>query len=117
MSRARQWTTEKDRALTVSVNQYKNQYEVEKWSQIGKILDRKDGKQCRERWNDHLQPDIRKKQRIGENTNVEVLGPNQFEANQAGPCQSEPNQAGPSQITSTMASSYGRRGESEYAAF
>jgi hypothetical protein len=36
-----------------------DQLGVKKWSQIAKMLNGRVGKQCRERWHNHLRPDIR----------------------------------------------------------
>ena len=36
-----------------------DEYGVKKWSQIAKMLEGRVGKQCRERWHNHLRPDIR----------------------------------------------------------
>ncbi|KAG6686544.1 hypothetical protein I3842_11G025400 [Carya illinoinensis] len=51
-----QWTTEEDRLLIELVQQYG----VRKWSHIAQMLPGKMGKQCRERWHNHLRPDIKK---------------------------------------------------------
>ncbi|KAJ1381801.1 SANT/Myb domain [Sesbania bispinosa] len=51
-----QWTEEEDRKLLKLVKQHG----VRKWSQIADKLDGRAGKQCRERWNNHLRPDIKK---------------------------------------------------------
>ncbi|KAK4271709.1 hypothetical protein QN277_020361 [Acacia crassicarpa] len=51
-----QWTDEEDRKLVRLVNQYG----VKKWAQIAEKLDGRAGKQCRERWHNHLRPDIKK---------------------------------------------------------
>ncbi|TKY50446.1 Transcription factor MYB98 [Spatholobus suberectus] len=51
-----QWTLEEDSALVELVNQFG----LKKWSQIAKLLYGRIGKQCRERWHNHLQPNIRK---------------------------------------------------------
>ncbi|KAK6927084.1 hypothetical protein RJ641_008803 [Dillenia turbinata] len=51
-----QWTEEEDRTLIRLVNQYG----VRKWSQIAEKLVGRAGKQCRERWHNHLRPDIKK---------------------------------------------------------
>nr|XP_043609730.1 transcription factor MYB64-like [Erigeron canadensis] len=51
-----QWTDEEDRELIGLVNKYGDR----KWSLIaGKMVGRA-GKQCRERWRNHLRPDIKK---------------------------------------------------------
>ncbi|KAL2332930.1 hypothetical protein Fmac_014143 [Flemingia macrophylla] len=51
-----QWTQEEDRKLLKLVKQHG----VRKWSQISEMLDGRAGKQCRERWHNHLRPDIKK---------------------------------------------------------
>ncbi|GAU34124.1 hypothetical protein TSUD_66030 [Trifolium subterraneum] len=51
-----QWTNEEDRKLMKLVKQYG----VRKWSQIAEKLEGRAGKQCRERWYNHLRPDIKK---------------------------------------------------------
>ncbi|WOH11917.1 hypothetical protein DCAR_0831413 [Daucus carota subsp. sativus] len=51
-----QWTAEEDRLLTHMVKKYG----VRKWSHIATMLKGRIGKQCRERWHNHLRPDIKK---------------------------------------------------------
>ncbi|KAL5580780.1 hypothetical protein UlMin_013222 [Ulmus minor] len=51
-----QWTDEEDRELIKLVKQYG----VRKWSQIAEKMIGRAGKQCRERWHNHLRPDIKK---------------------------------------------------------
>ncbi|KHN06258.1 Transcription factor MYB98 [Glycine soja] len=51
-----QWTDEEDRKLLKLVKQHG----VRKWSLIAEKLDGRAGKQCRERWHNHLRPDIKK---------------------------------------------------------
>ncbi|KAG6531627.1 hypothetical protein ZIOFF_005443 [Zingiber officinale] len=51
-----QWTAEEDRMLVRLVKQHG----VRKWSHIAKNLVGRIGKQCRERWHNHLRPDIKK---------------------------------------------------------
>ncbi|KAF1894807.1 hypothetical protein Lal_00028250 [Lupinus albus] len=51
-----QWSEEEDRKLLKLVKQYG----VTKWSQIAEKLEGRAGKQCRERWNNHLRPNIKK---------------------------------------------------------
>ncbi|CAA6669455.1 unnamed protein product [Spirodela intermedia] len=51
-----QWTTEEDSLLNMLVKQHG----LRKWSQIAKKLAGRIGKQCRERWHNHLRPDIKK---------------------------------------------------------
>ncbi|KAK4264342.1 hypothetical protein QN277_025537 [Acacia crassicarpa] len=51
-----QWTVEEDRLLIQLVEQYG----VRKWSHIAQSLPGRIGKQCRERWHNHLRPNIKK---------------------------------------------------------
>ncbi|GER38512.1 myb-related protein [Striga asiatica] len=51
-----QWTVEEDRILIHLVEKYG----VRKWSRIAQMLKGRIGKQCRERWHNHLRPDIKK---------------------------------------------------------
>ncbi|XP_010257103.1 PREDICTED: transcription factor TT2-like [Nelumbo nucifera] len=51
-----QWTDEEDRLLVRLVKQYG----VKKWALIAQKLVGRAGKQCRERWHNHLRPDIKK---------------------------------------------------------
>ncbi|KAK7305374.1 hypothetical protein VNO77_43279 [Canavalia gladiata] len=51
-----QWTDEEDRKLLKLVKQHG----VRNWSQIAEKLEGRAGKQCRERWHNHLRPDIKK---------------------------------------------------------
>ncbi|XVE83997.1 hypothetical protein DITRI_Ditri16bG0133400 [Diplodiscus trichospermus] len=51
-----QWTPQEDRLLVHLVTRYG----TKKWSQIAKMLNGRVGKQCRERWHNHLRPDIKK---------------------------------------------------------
>ncbi|KAJ4838331.1 hypothetical protein Tsubulata_041676 [Turnera subulata] len=51
-----QWTIDEDRLLIQLVEQYG----VRKWSQIAQMLPGRIGKQCRERWHNHLRPNIKK---------------------------------------------------------
>ncbi|XP_047313002.1 myb-like protein B [Impatiens glandulifera] len=51
-----QWTIEEDRKLVELVEKYG----LRKWSQIARILEGRIGKQCRERWHNHLRPHIKK---------------------------------------------------------
>ncbi|XP_037495382.1 transcription factor MYB118 [Jatropha curcas] len=51
-----QWTPQEDRLLVQLVKHFG----IKKWSHIAKLLDGRVGKQCRERWHNHLRPDIRK---------------------------------------------------------
>ncbi|XVF46696.1 hypothetical protein PTKIN_Ptkin03bG0048700 [Pterospermum kingtungense] len=51
-----QWTDDEDRKLIRLVKQYG----VRKWAQIAESMVGRAGKQCRERWHNHLRPDIKK---------------------------------------------------------
>ncbi|XP_054806583.1 transcription factor MYB98-like isoform X2 [Prosopis cineraria] len=51
-----QWTVEEDRLLIQLVEKYG----VRKWSHIAQSLPGRIGKQCRERWHNHLRPNIKK---------------------------------------------------------
>ncbi|KAL7153484.1 hypothetical protein ABFS83_04G171900 [Erythranthe nasuta] len=51
-----QWTNEEDRLLIHLVEKHG----VRKWSSIAQMLKGRIGKQCRERWHNHLRPDIKK---------------------------------------------------------
>ncbi|KAF5182263.1 Transcription factor [Thalictrum thalictroides] len=51
-----QWTDEEDRLLLRLVKQHGER----KWAQIAQKLEGRAGKQCRERWHNHLRPDIKK---------------------------------------------------------
>ncbi|KAG8388584.1 hypothetical protein BUALT_Bualt02G0140700 [Buddleja alternifolia] len=51
-----QWTIEEDRVLINLVEKYG----VRKWANIAQMLKGRIGKQCRERWHNHLRPDIKK---------------------------------------------------------
>ncbi|GKV18945.1 hypothetical protein SLEP1_g29256 [Rubroshorea leprosula] len=51
-----QWTVEEDKLLIQLVDQYG----LRKWSHIAQMLPGRIGKQCRERWHNHLRPDIKK---------------------------------------------------------
>ncbi|CAH9094195.1 unnamed protein product [Cuscuta europaea] len=50
-----QWSAEEDRALVRLVSEF-----GDKWSVIGAKMIGRVGKQCRERWHNHLRPDIQK---------------------------------------------------------
>ncbi|RHN45263.1 putative transcription factor MYB-HB-like family [Medicago truncatula] len=50
-----QWTTDEDRILIQLVDRFG----LRKWSKIAKYMNGRIGKQCRERWNNHLCPDIK----------------------------------------------------------
>ncbi|CAJ1946691.1 unnamed protein product [Sphenostylis stenocarpa] len=52
----RPWTPEEDSALVELVNRFG----AKKWSQVATLIRGRTGKQCRERWKNHLQPNIRK---------------------------------------------------------
>nr|XP_009394068.1 PREDICTED: transcription factor MYB98-like isoform X1 [Musa acuminata subsp. malaccensis] len=51
-----QWTLDEDRLLIRLVEQYG----LKKWSHIAQMLHGRIGKQCRERWHNHLRPNIKK---------------------------------------------------------
>ncbi|KAJ8440292.1 hypothetical protein Cgig2_012728 [Carnegiea gigantea] len=51
-----QWTIEEDRLLIQLVERFG----VRKWSHIAQLLNGRIGKQCRERWHNHLKPNIKK---------------------------------------------------------
>ncbi|KAJ0981387.1 hypothetical protein J5N97_009642 [Dioscorea zingiberensis] len=51
-----QWTLEEDRMLAKLVEKHG----LRKWSHIAKNLQGRVGKQCRERWHNHLRPNIKK---------------------------------------------------------
>uniref|UniRef100_A0A452ZS37 Transcription factor MYB98 n=1 Tax=Aegilops tauschii subsp. strangulata TaxID=200361 RepID=A0A452ZS37_AEGTS len=51
-----QWTPEEDRKLVKLVEQFG----LGKWSQMAQMLPARVGKQCRERWHNHLRPNIKK---------------------------------------------------------
>ncbi|XBJ12210.1 hypothetical protein VPH35_016780 [Triticum aestivum] len=51
-----QWTPEEDRKLVKLVEQFG----LGKWSQMAQMLPVRVGKQCRERWHNHLRPNIKK---------------------------------------------------------
>ncbi|KAL0738036.1 hypothetical protein Bca4012_014246 [Brassica carinata] len=51
-----QWSSEEDRILIQLVGKYG----LRKWSHIAQVLPGRIGKQCRERWHNHLRPDIKK---------------------------------------------------------
>ncbi|MED6220762.1 hypothetical protein PIB30_048028 [Stylosanthes scabra] len=53
-----QWTPDEDMTLEALVNE--NENKQKKWSEIAKSLDGRNPKQCRERWHNHLQPNIKK---------------------------------------------------------
>nr|KJB71388.1 hypothetical protein B456_011G120200 [Gossypium raimondii] len=53
-----QWTDDEDRKLIRLVKQYG----VRKWAQIAESLVGRAGKQCRERWHNHLRPNIKEMQ-------------------------------------------------------
>ncbi|KAK7271662.1 hypothetical protein RJT34_27745 [Clitoria ternatea] len=51
-----QWSPQEDRTLVELVERFG----LKKWAQIAKLLHGRIGKQCRERWHNHLRPNIRK---------------------------------------------------------
>jgi hypothetical protein len=52
----RKWTKEEDERMRVLVKRFGTR----KWSTIGGFLDGRNGKQCRERWHNQLDPNIKK---------------------------------------------------------
>ncbi|KAL0421789.1 UNVERIFIED_CONTAM: Transcription factor [Sesamum latifolium] len=50
-----QWTAEEDRVLVLLVEKYGER----KWSNIAQLMKGRIGKQCRERWHNHLRPNIK----------------------------------------------------------
>lgn len=50
------WSEEEDRKLIELIDEHG----IESWSRIGKMMSRRNGKQCRERWHTHLKPEIDK---------------------------------------------------------
>ena len=50
------WTNEEDQLLSSLIRQYG----VTKWSFIAQFIHNRKGKQCRERWYNHLDPSINK---------------------------------------------------------
>ena len=52
----RPWTKEEDAKVTELVGKYG----TKKWSLVGSCLEGRTGKQCRERWHNHLNPGIKK---------------------------------------------------------
>ncbi len=52
----RLWSNEEDQLLTILVEKYG----PKRWSLIANQLPDRIGKQCRERWHNHLSPDVRK---------------------------------------------------------
>ncbi|KAL7228324.1 hypothetical protein ACSBR2_007107 [Camellia fascicularis] len=54
--RMQQWAPEEDRLLVQLVKEYGDK----KWSHIAQMLNGRMRKQCRERWHNHLRPDIKK---------------------------------------------------------
>lgn len=51
-----QWTKEEDEM----VMEYVEKYGTKQWARIAQVLPGRKGKQCRERWHNHLNPDINK---------------------------------------------------------
>ncbi|MED6169910.1 hypothetical protein PIB30_025646 [Stylosanthes scabra] len=54
--KGKQWTPDEDMTLKALVNENKQK----NWSEIAKSLDGRNAKQCRERWHNHLQPNLKK---------------------------------------------------------
>ncbi|KAE9612052.1 putative transcription factor MYB-HB-like family [Lupinus albus] len=61
-----QWTPEEDKLIILIINFFVvlvesvRRFGLKKWSHIAKLLNGRVGKQCRERWFNHLRPNIRK---------------------------------------------------------
>jgi len=55
-SQKRSWTVREDNQLKKLVAQHG----TTKWSQVAEELGCRSGKQCRERWHNHLNPDVKK---------------------------------------------------------
>ncbi|CAD8100017.1 unnamed protein product [Paramecium sonneborni] len=62
------WTKQEDDALLLIIQEYQKLNKGNKWSQIATSLNKhtdsivhRNGKQCRERWNNHLNPSINRK--------------------------------------------------------
>ncbi|MED6105994.1 hypothetical protein PIB30_000781 [Stylosanthes scabra] len=64
-----QWTAEEDRLLSQLVEQYG----VRKWSHIAQTLPGRIGKQCRERWHNHLRPDIKPTSSVKQEPRLRIL--------------------------------------------
>lgn len=63
------WTTAEDQKIVKMVNMYG----PKKWSQIAAQLTGRTGKQCRERWHNHLNPNINKSKTWSENEDRLIL--------------------------------------------
>eukprot|EP00924_Labyrinthula_sp_SR-Ha-C_P013156 augustus_masked-scaffold_12-processed-gene-11.6-mRNA-1 protein AED:0.51 eAED:0.52 QI:0/-1/0/1/-1/1/1/0/309 len=55
-SQKRPWSEEEDRNLAEAIGLYGPQ----SWSKVARCLEGRKGKQCRERWHNHLSPDVKK---------------------------------------------------------
>ncbi|KAI9297172.1 Homeodomain-like protein, partial [Neoconidiobolus thromboides FSU 785] len=51
------WTKEEDGLLIQLMNENKNTIS---WSSFGRVIKTRTGKQCRERWHNHLDPNVNK---------------------------------------------------------
>ncbi|KAJ1488972.1 Homeodomain-like protein [Baffinella frigidus] len=51
-----QWTKDEDEKVV----QYVQKFGTKQWARIAQVLPGRKGKQCRERWHNHLNPDINK---------------------------------------------------------
>ncbi|CAM0957709.1 unnamed protein product [Alopecurus aequalis] len=58
------WTTEEDETLTQAVGEHGHEHR--KWAKISQHLPGRSGKQCRERWVNHVNPTLMKKMWTGE---------------------------------------------------
>lgn len=56
MFRKRQWTEKEDSTLIKVIKQYG----AKRWAFIAQFIPNRVGKQCRERWHNHLNPNINK---------------------------------------------------------
>ena len=56
MFRKKQWTEQEDRTLINVIEKYG----AKRWAFIAQFIPHRVGKQCRERWHNHLNPDINK---------------------------------------------------------
>ena len=56
MFRKRQWTEKEDKILIKAINEHG----AKRWAFIAQFIPSRIGKQCRERWHNHLNPNINK---------------------------------------------------------
>lgn len=68
------WTPEEDEILYKMVVHYG----AENWSQIAKYLPGRIGKQCRERWHNHLNPNIKKERWTEEEDKIIIRAHDQY---------------------------------------